>query len=175
MRNIYIDSANLFAECKSKDIALDMKRFYVWLSDKYKPDNIFIFTGFLEKYKTDYLKNQEIGYSYIFKEAIYNNDEKKIKANCDVDITIQAVLDVIKNDLLFSVLITSDGDFASLVKFMQSHNVEIRVVSPSDPHRCSYLLKRIVPVTYLYQIKNKIVLENEKALNRDETLPRPFS
>ncbi len=165
--------ANLAAECKSKDISINMEYFYIWLCDKYKPDDIYLFIGYLEKYKDEYKENEVIGYKYIFKEAVYNKDEKKIKANCDVDIAIHGTLDKTEKDLEFAVLVTSDGDFASLVKFWQSREVIVRIVSPADPSRCSYLLKRIAPVTYLIQIVGKII--NEKALNEDKTSPRPFS
>ncbi len=157
--------ANLSAECRSRKINFDMYSFFVWLSDKYKPNHIYIFTGYLEKYANEYENNKTIGYQYIFKEAVYNKDEQKIKANCDVDIAIQGTFDATQNNLEKAILVTSDGDFASLVKFWQEHGVSTLVVSPASGRECSYLLRRITTVIFLSQIIDKF--RSEKALNRD--------
>ena len=161
MKNIYIDMANLSAECKLKSYNIDYEKFFVWFSDKYKYDNIFLFTGFLEKYTHTYEVNKIIGYKYFFKEAVFNKDENKIKANCDVDIAIHGTIDTIENNLNEAILVTSDGDFASLVKFWKERSVKVRIISPADGERCSYLLKKDNnSVTYLSQIIDKITKEN---------------
>ena len=61
MRNIYVDMANLSAECRSKEISINMEHLYIWLRDKYKPDNIYLFTGYLEKYKDQYNSKLSFG------------------------------------------------------------------------------------------------------------------
>ncbi len=173
MKKVYIDLANLTIETKKRNEEIDFHKFYIWLKGKYKPENIFIFTGFLEKYNSIYEENKKIGYKYIFKEAIFNKEEAKIKANCDVDISIKGTVDTIENNLSEAILITSDGDFASLVKFWKERGVLVKIISPSDPNRCSYLLKKDNnSVTYIKQVISLIrkeELKNEKALDEDET------
>ncbi len=171
MKKVYIDLANLTIETKKKNEEIDFRKLYVWLKEKYKTESILIFTGFLEKYNNLYEENKEIGYEYIFKEAVFNKEESKIKANCDVDISIHGTLDTIENQLLESILITSDGDFASLVKFWKERNVKVKIISPANPDRCSYLLKKDNnSVTYIKQVLEIIKKDrNEKALDEDET------
>lgn len=166
MKNIYIDLANLFAEHKVKGVEIDFEKFYIFLKNKYKADNIYIFTGYLQKYDELYKTNESFGFKYIFKDALYNKDENKIKANCDVDIAINGTVDTIENNLELSLLISSDGDFASLIKFWKVRGVKVKILSPADPDRCSYLLKKDNnSVAYMYQILNKIIkikeVENE--------------
>ena len=166
--NIYIDMANLYAECRRKDIVLNFESMFNWLKDKYKSDHIYIFTGYLEKYVNHYYANEAIGYKYVFKEAVFNIDENKIKANCDVDIAIHGTLDTIENNLKKALLISSDGDFLSLLKFWISREVKVAILSPADPNKCSYLLKKDnIPITYLKQVIDRFT--NEKALDEDET------
>ncbi len=174
MKKVYIDLANLVIETTKKNNEIDFQRLYIWLKERYKADAIFIFTGFLERYISVYEKNKIIGYGYIFKEAVFNKDESKVKANCDVDIAIHGVLDVFEYDLSEAVIITSDGDFASLVCFWKSKNVKVRIISPADPERCSYLLKKDNnSVTYIKQvismIEKRVTVTNEKALDEDKT------
>lgn len=163
--------ANLSAEIKKKEINFDMKSFYIWLHDRYEPDHVYIFTGFLEKYIQEYEANKLFGYEYIFKEAVYNKDEQKIKANCDVDIAIQGTCNTLQDKLHLAVLVTSDGDFASLIKFWHQYNIKTYVISPAEPDRCSYLLKRITAVIFMNQVIQRFIknVDNEKALNEDET------
>lgn len=166
--NIYIDMANLYSECKRKDIVLNFESMFIWLKDKYKSDNIYIFTGYLRKYADQYYLNEIIGYKYVFKEAVFNHDENKIKANCDVDIAICGTIDTLEQNLKNAVLISSDGDFLSLIKFWTSRDVNVAILSPADPDVCSYLLKRCnMPITYLKQVLDRFT--NEKALDEDET------
>ncbi|MES2623050.1 MAG: NYN domain-containing protein [Patescibacteria group bacterium] len=170
MIKVYIDMANLMSECRVKNIIIDMNSFYVWINDVYKATDVTIFTGYLSKYASEYRLNKKIGYTYIFKEAVFNKDESKIKANCDVDIAIEGAIDCVENYLDMAVLISSDGDFLSLIKFWQSRNIKVRLISPADPNKCSYLLKRInIPTTYLSQVVEKFIYTNEKALDEDET------
>jgi uncharacterized LabA/DUF88 family protein len=162
MKNIYIDMANMAAEYKNKNIEIDFSRLFIFLKNKYKSDNIYIFTGYMEKYKYLYDQNISIGFNYIFKDAVFNKDENKIKANCDVDIAINGTIDTVEKNLSEAILISSDGDFASLVKFWKDRGVQVKILSPVDPNRCSYLLKKDNnSVSYMFQILSKIVKESD--------------
>jgi uncharacterized LabA/DUF88 family protein len=166
MKNIYTDMANLSAECKYKKISIDMDALYTYLSEKYKADNLYIFTGYLSKYDGKYKANEALGFKYIFKEALFNKDENKIKANCDIDIGIKGTVDTIESELREASLITSDGDYVSLVRFWIDRGVRVRLISPADADRCSYLLKKTnISITFMTQIQNKFI--NEKALDEN--------
>ena len=49
-----------------------------------------------------------------------------------------------------AILVSSDGDYASLVKFLKSKNKFSTILSPAKEKRCSVLLKRTeTPIVYI--------------------------
>jgi len=150
----YIDGANLHKGVKSSGWGLDYKRFRVWLKEKYGVKNAYIFIGLLPKYKDLYAYLQECGFILIFKEVIYDGDGKA-KGNCDADLVLQAAIDVYENKFGSAILISSDGDYASLVKFFMSRRKLMAVLSPHTKDKCSILLKRTnVPIVYLDEVRS---------------------
>jgi len=139
---------------KSSGWGLDYKRFRVWLKEKYGVKNAYIFIGLIPKYKDLYAYLQECGFILIFKEVIYDGDGKA-KGNCDADLVLQAAIDVYENKFGSAILISSDGDYASLVKFFMSRRKLMAVLSPHTKDKCSILLKRTnVPIVYLDEVRS---------------------
>jgi len=145
----YIDGANLYNGIKSLGWELDYARFRVWLTDKYLVRRAYLFIGLVPKYKDLYTHLQEAGFTLVFKETTYDG-EGKVKGNCDADLVLQAVCDHYEGNLEKAIVVASDGDYSSLVKFLKEKN-KIRVIlSPANKEKCSILLKRTgVPITYL--------------------------
>jgi len=137
----YIDAANLNNALKELGWNLDYKKFRVWLSDKYKVRKAYIFIGLIPKYKNLYKYLQESGFTLIFKEVVYDGTGKP-KGNCDADLVLQTVCDTYENKFKKTIIVTSDGDYSSLIKFLIEKNRLIVVLSPSNPKKCSILLKR---------------------------------
>ena len=165
----YIDGNNLYRGVNNSGWRIDFFRFRKWLKDKYGITRAYYFIGLIPKEKDMYEALQKAGFTLIFKEVVYDGDGKP-KGNCDTDLVLQAVRDVYENSCGKLALVTSDGDYASLVKFLQEKDKLKIILSPSIQKRCSILLKRTnAPITYLNDIKNKISLNNkEKAPIKDE-------
>ena len=150
----YIDGANLHKGVIDLGWKLDYSRFRVWLSDKYNVSRAYLFLGLVPKYKDLYTHLQEIGYTLIFKETTYDG-RGKIKGNCDADLVLATVRDAYENIFDRAVLVSSDGDYAGLVRFLQEKNKLAAIASPSN--KCSILLKRTeAPIVYLDQVRNHI-------------------
>lgn len=148
----YIDGANLHKGVKSSGWKLDYKRFRVWLKEKYGVKNAYIFIGLIPKYKDLYAYLQECGFILIFKEVVYDGDGKA-KGNCDADLVLQAAMDIYENKFDSAVLVSSDGDYASLVKFLIGRKKLMAVLSPHTKDKCSILLKRTnAPIVYLDEV-----------------------
>ncbi len=163
----YIDGANLHNGIKSLNWEFDYARFRVWLTDKYDIEQAYLFLGMMPKYKELYKYLQESGYTIIFKEVIYDHNGKA-KGNCDADIVVQAMRDAYENEFDKAVLVSSDGDYASLVKFLIEKGKIGTILSPYETKKCSILLKRTgVKIAYISDQKG--VLQKEKAPNADET------
>ena len=145
----YIDGANLYNGIKSLNWEFDYKRFRVWLKDKYGVSQAYLFLGMMPKYKDLYTKLQEFGYTLVFKDVIYDGDGKA-KGNCDANIIVHAMQNAYENKFNKAVLVSSDGDYAPLVKFLQEKaKIEV-ILSPYETKKCSVLLKRTgVKIAYI--------------------------
>ncbi|MBU2579244.1 NYN domain-containing protein [Patescibacteria group bacterium] len=125
--------------------------------------NAYIFIGLIPKYKELYKYLQECGFILIFKEVVYDGDGKA-KGNCDADLVLQATRDVYENKFNKAIIVSSDGDYAGLIKFLQEKNKLKIILSPSNQKKCSILLKRTnASITYLNDVKDKIFLNNKKS------------
>ena len=150
----YIDGANLYNGISVSGWNLDYKRFRVWLSDKYAVQNAYIFIGLIPKYKELYKYLQESGFTLVFKEVIYDGNGKP-KGNCDADLVLQVTRDAFENKFTKAVLVSSDGDYAGLVKFLAESGKLETILSTHDKDRCSVLLKRTnAPIAYIGDQKN---------------------
>lgn len=150
----YIDGANLHKGSENLDWKFDYGRFRVWLSEKYNVEQAYLFLGMMPKYKELYTYLQEQGFTLVFKEVIYGVDGKA-KGNCDADIVVHAMENAYENKFEKAVLVTSDGDYAPLVKFLIKKEKMEAVISPYETEKCSLLLKRTgVKIGYIADQKN---------------------
>jgi len=163
----YIDAANLERGSASEQIDLDYQNFYIWLQEKYHIDRVYYFIGYLPKFDERYKYLEEIGFVIVFKEVVYNKGTPK--GNCDADLIVYVMRDYFEGYCKKVILVSSDGDYAVLVKFLLEQGALRTVISPSAPNRCSILLKRLkVSITYLRDIPKK-THKNKKAPAQDKT------
>ena len=152
----YIDGANLHRGVESLGWKLDYRTFRSWIRQKFNVVDAYLFIGSIPKHVGLYTSLQEFGYKLIFKEVVYDG-EGKAKGNCDADLVLQAVKDYYENQVTSVVLVSSDGDYASLVRFWIKKGVHCTIISPAPIHKCSILLKKIgVPIVSLEDVKHKL-------------------
>ena len=150
----YIDGANLHKGIESLDWEFDYGRFRIWLKEKFGVEQAYLFLGLIPKYKDLYTKLQGQGYILVFKEVIFDGNGKA-KGNCDADIVVHAMQNAYENKFKKAILVSSDGDYAPLVKFLKEKNKIEFLLSPYETKRCSVLLKRTgVKISYIAEQKN---------------------
>jgi len=155
----YIDGANLYNGIGSLGWDMDYKKFKVWLSEKYRVKSAYIFLGLIPKYKELYKYLQESGFTLIFKEVVYD-DGGKPKGNCDADLVLQVTRDAYENKFDKAVIVSSDGDYAGMVKFLDGKKKLLTVLSPSSEKKCSILLKRTgVKISYINDQRAKLEVD----------------
>ena len=165
----YIDGANLHNGAKQLGWDFDYARFRVWLRDKYEVRQAYLFLGMVSKYKDIYKHLQELGYTLVFKEVIFDG-EGKAKGNCDADIVVLAMQDAYENKFNKAILVSSDGDYTPLVKFLISKDKIDTVISPYETKKCSVLLKRTrVKIAYITDQQTVLKTQKEKAPDADGT------
>jgi uncharacterized LabA/DUF88 family protein len=160
--NAYIDGANLHKGIGQLSWELDYGKLRVWLREKYDVVQAYIFLGFISKYKALYTRLQEQGYTLVFKDITYDS-KGKVKGNCDADIVVKIMKDTYEEKFEHAVLVSSDGDYASLVSFLLEKDKIKAILSPALPQKCSILLKRTgVKIAYLDNQKGILSTKKEK-------------
>lgn len=169
----YIDGANLHKGVKDLGWRLDYKKFRVWLYEKYGVKKAYLFLGFLPINTRLYRDLQNWGYTIVFKPTIPDGNGE-VKGNCDAELVLQAVSDMYEGNYENALVVTGDGDFACLVKFLQEKNRFSLLLSPNHK-RASVLLKKAVSGDIIFLERFKDRLKYEKAPVWDGTRMGAFS
>jgi len=99
---------------------LDLKKFRVYLRNKYNVTKAYLFLGYLAQNKAMYQSFINFGYDLIFKDVIIGHAGQP-KGNVDAELVLQsAAIDYQKYDK--AVIVTGDGDFKCLIKFLLANN-----------------------------------------------------
>jgi len=145
--NIYIDGNNLYRAAKELGFEIDYKKFRGWLRQKYNPQNIYLFIGLVPDRVKFYKHLQECGFILIFKQTV--SIDGKVKGNCDAELVLNSVSDFYTKAFTSCILITGDGDFGCLVKFLEE-NKSINCILAPDENKCSFLLRnKNIEITFL--------------------------
>lgn len=134
----FIDAQNLHRGIKNLGWKLDWHRFRVYLEEKYGVDLAYIFIGYIPENKDLYLHLQKSGYILVYKPVIPDG-KGGAKGNVDADLVLQAMLDFEKYKK--AVVVSSDGDFYSLVKHLHK-NEKLEIVISPYKKTCSVLLRK---------------------------------
>ena len=150
----FIDSQNVYRGIESLGWKIDWVRFRRYLAEKYGVDIAYLFIGYVAKHNDLYDLFQKAGFVVKFKPTIPDGDGN-IKGNVDADLVLQAMLDYEKYDQ--AVIITSDGDFYSLVRHLYD-NHKLRAVLSPYKKTCSSLLKQTdkEKIIYMDNLTRKI-------------------
>ena len=154
----FIDSQNLNLGVQSLGWKLDYKKFRIYLKEKYKVSTVYLFIGYIQANQDLYSFLQEAGYILIFKPTLPDKNGE-VKGNIDADLVLQAMIDYKKFDK--AIIITSDGDFYSLVKYLYKNKKLKFVISPYVK-TCSVLLKKTAKEKIIFMDNLKKKLEYKK-------------
>ncbi len=134
----FIDAQNVHLGIKSLGWDLDWRKFRVYLKEKYSVSTAYLFIGYIPSNQDLYSNLQKNGYIIIFKPIIFDRSGKA-KGNCDADLVLRTMIELPNFDK--AMIVTSDGDFYSLVKYLYENNKLQMVFSPYVK-TCSKLLKK---------------------------------
>ena len=150
----FIDSQNLNLGIQKLGWKLDYRKFRVYLAEKYSVKKAYVFIGFVALNQSLYDRLQEAGFILKFKPTIPDADGN-IKGNIDADLVLRAALEVEEYDK--AVIVTSDGDFYSLVQYLYDHK-KLEVVLSPDVKNCSSLLKQTAKekIWFMNELRSKL-------------------
>jgi len=128
----FIDSQNLNLSIRALGWQLDYKRFRVYLKEKYSVKKAYLFIGFIDGNNSLYATLQDAGFICIFKPTLKYKDGTT-KGNCDAELVLHTMIELQNYDK--AVVITGDGDFYCLVKYLIEQE---RIKALIIPNRLKY-------------------------------------
>ncbi len=133
----FIDGMNLHMTFEHLSWRIDYRKFRIYLREKYSVSTAYYFIGNTTSNASLYLALEHDGYIIMHKSISYLHGGK-MKANCDAELVLQAMID--KQSYDKAVIVTSDGDFSCLARHLMSCDKLMRVIAPCRLG-CSHLLK----------------------------------
>lgn len=125
---VFIDAQNVNLAIKDQWRKLDWKKFRIYLKDKYKVKKVYLFVWYIPENQSMYTFFEDNGYTLIFK-PVMELKSWKTKWNVDAELVLQAMIDykLYKK----AVIVTWDGDFACLIKYLQKKNKLLKLIVPN--------------------------------------------
>jgi len=142
----FVDASNIIYGAREEGWFIDQEKLFNYLKSKYNITKAFFYYGTdpNDTRKERFLKKlKSFGFILRVKEIKYYG--LKGKANCDVDLTIDVMLNIDKYHRV--VILSGDGDFLRLLKYLQNIGKEVIVIA--SPHRTAREVRKLV--------KNKFV------------------
>jgi uncharacterized LabA/DUF88 family protein len=157
----FIDAQNLFLGVKSAGWEINYKSFRQYLKDKFSVEIAYLFIGYISAHSQMYAKLQRAGFILIFKETLVvkTKEGEKIKGNVDAELVLQAMIDI--QEYNQAIIVTGDGDFACLMKYLKSVNKLSKVIVPHH-RRYSKLIKKTAKEDIISMNDLKIKVELKK-------------
>lgn len=158
----FIDAQNLYMAIDQSGWKLDYKRFRVYLKEHHNVEKAYMFMGFKPEEQQMYNALQDAGYNLVFK-PILELRSGKVKGNCDAELVLQAMIDY--PDYYRAVIVSGDGDFYCLIKYLQEKGKLKTVLVPSAEN-CSALIRRIVKgdITLVSDLKKRLEFKTKRKM-----------
>lgn len=165
----FIDGQNLYmgtAKRETDPWKIDLKRFRVYLAEKYSVTTAFYHLGYTQdslRAKEVYEEIQSAGFILVFRQHSEMMMGSK-KGNVDSDIIFSVMKRLYKKeDFKKVILVSGDGDYKDLVDFLIEEKRFEKILFP-DRKRASSLYKKLGSEYYdnLENLKTYISAVNEK-------------
>lgn len=159
---VFIDGQNLYLGISTGGWKMDLRRFRVYLKEKYNVSKAFYFIGYKTKDNENlYSFLESAGYTLIFREhnaLMFGNK----KGNVDSDIVFEVCRSLIDQEYFDKiVLVSGDGDYKKMVKYLISKNRFHKILFPNKKFASS-LYKDLTSKYYDYldaiDVKKKVGL-----------------
>jgi uncharacterized LabA/DUF88 family protein len=128
----FIDSQNLHLGIHSLGWELDYRKFRLYLKNKYNVAQAFLFIGYISENQILYSRLQQAGFILIFKPVVKftANNRQIAKGNVDAELVLHAAAIEYEN-YDKAVIVTNDGDFACLLKYLSDKEKLYKIVTPN--------------------------------------------
>ena len=143
----FIDSQNLNVGVQKFGWKMDWKKFRIFLRDKYDVEKAFMFIGYVPEFEAMYEQLHEAGFLIVLKPTFdmtrvrpeekvdttskngEDKEEKKTKGNVDADLVLWCMKEL--PNYQKAVIISGDGDFYSLVEYLDKKKRLLKILAPN--------------------------------------------
>lgn len=158
----FIDSQNLNLGVQKLGWKMNWRKFREFLAEKYGVTKAFMFIGYVPEYESIYEQMHEAGYAVVLKptfdltrpqvEMMELIDEKEaaklaakqaepeekkpIKGNIDAELVLWAMKEMSNYEK--AIIVSGDGDFYSLVEYLESKKRLLHILTPSGHYSSLY-------------------------------------
>ena len=136
----FIDSQNLNLGIRAQGWKLDHRRFKSYLQSRWQVTKAFLFIGYVEEQEDMYAQLRKMGFTIVFKPTVMHGEE--VKGNVDVELVLHAMSEW--NKYRQAVIISGDGDFYSLIKYLMAKRKLATLIVPNQ-RRYSSLYNDLPP------------------------------
>lgn len=143
----FIDSQNLNVSTQKIGWKMDWKKFRTFLREKHGATEAYMFIGYMPEHESMYEQLHGAGFKIVLKQtfdmtrpqAIMSEDPKEkekaeeelhIKGNVDSDLVLWAMKEL--PNYSKAILVSGDGDFYSLLEYLQSQGKLGAILVPSQ-------------------------------------------
>jgi uncharacterized LabA/DUF88 family protein len=142
----FIDNQNLNATIQNLGWKIDWRKFRKFLTEKYKVNQAFMFIGYVPEFEDMYEYLHDAGFNIVLKQTYdmtkprteeeqkseqekVAERERHIKGNVDTELVLWAMKELPNYDK--AVLVSGDGDFYSLVEYLDEQQKLLKILTPS--------------------------------------------
>ena len=151
----FIDSQNLNVSTQKLGWKMDWHKFRAYLTEKYGVTKAYMFIGYVPEFEDMYQQLHETGFLIVLKptfdmtrprpeeekqkdkpEGQGKEEEKKTKGNVDADLVLWAMKEI--NNYDQAVVVSGDGDFYSLIEYLESQKKLLKLLAPTSHYSSLY-------------------------------------
>lgn len=147
----FIDSQNVNVTVQKHGWKMDWKKLRAYLRDKHGVTKAFMFIGYVPEFEDMYQQLHEAGYLIVLKPTFdmtrprpeepnekpeKEEEKKQTKGNVDADLVLWAMKELPHYSK--AVIVSGDGDFYSLVEYLEKEGKLHKLLSPSGHYSSLY-------------------------------------
>src|SRR4030042_2385993 len=149
----FIDGTNLYKSIADAGWSLSHHKFRIYLKDKYKITNAYMFYGYHPDYEDIYYALERAGFKLIFKPTTKKSCGG-IKGNVDAELVL-TVRDKI-DEFDKAIIVAGDGDYYCLIKYLVEKNKLLKILIPNKNNYSSLLRQYARYFDYLDNLRYKL-------------------
>lgn len=142
----FVDASNIIYGARAEGWFIDQKKLITYLKNKFSVSKAFFYFGKDPKNKKQekFLNNLK-RFGFILRVKEVKRYKQKTKANCDVDLTIDVLLQI--NKYKRAIILSGDGDFLPLYQYLDKNKKKIIIIS--SPQRTAREVKEFAGENFI--------------------------